>query len=1052
VVHGAVKSLFQLLGAVAAGLLLALPLFAWRLSTGPISLDVLTPYIEEALTAKDGSLIIRLDTTVLASGSGDRMLELRARNVRAYTPASDHPIASVPEVSLSLSGRALMGGVLAPYSVRLYGPHVHLVRDASGALLWGIGGGGESADAGEVVRDIKDALLGQPDAGKPGRHLQVFTIKNADLLVEDRALGTSWHAPDADISVRRTTDGVATEGKLRLDLAGEPGELSINAAYHKADESADGALRFTDIHPSVLARLGGPLAQLSAIDTKLAGTVRARIEGNGSLGSLSWDITGGAGALQLPPPLAAHHKIARAVLRGSLSQGTKRLDLTELTLDLGGPTVSLTGTAEGLGGETVVKADGMVREVPVDSVHDLWPEGLAPNARNWVIPNLKSGTVHEARVALALHSASGRFDDVVMDHLGGDIHVDGVTVDYLRPMPMARNTSAVCTYDASTFRIALKAGEVYGLKLREGMIILGGLDQALQTADIDLQIAGPATDALRLIDNPPLRYATALGVEPGKVSGDALARVRLKFPLLKALRLDDIGIKAHASLKGAAIPQVMMGLDLTDSNLELDVDAKGLDATGKVVLGTIPASLVWRENFSAKTAPFRSRYQLQAPAVSEAQRKLLGLDRPPFVSPFISGPAAANVTATFMEGGRGEIEAKADLTPSGMSLPGLGWQKDVGKPGSAEVSVRLDKKKVSSVPRFVVTAGDLNARGSVSFTADGAARRVEFQKLAYGRTDGEGSIVLRPKAEGGGLDIAFRGSSFDGQPLISRNGAAPAEDSGSGSDLPPMSVAATVKTLWLSDHGSVANASASLQRDEHDWHTLTLKGGLGGGKIFSASLQQGNAKRRNFIVGSDDAGAVMRAFDIYDDLVGGKLSVDGYIDDTQKAQPFIGTARVSDYHIRNAPALARLLTVAALTGIVDVLQGEGVSFSSMEAPFTLSNGLLEFRDARAWGPALGITARGQIDLDHSRMALEGTVVPAYVLNSALGKIPVLGWLITGGETGGGVIAFNYSMKGPTHDPGVVVNPLSALTPGFLRNLFNIFDNGSETDARGKTGK
>jgi uncharacterized protein YhdP len=135
------------------------------------------------------------------------------------------------------------------------------------------------------------------------------------------------------------------------------------------------------------------------------------------------------------------------------------------------------------------------------------------------------------------------------------------------------------------------------------------------------------------------------------------------------------------------------------------------------------------------------------------------------------------------------------------------------------------------------------------------------------------------------------------------------------------------------------------------------------------------------------------------------------------------------------------------------LQGEGVGFSSLEVPFTLSDGLLEVHDGRAWGAALGLTAKGQIDLDRSQMALEGTVVPAYVFNSVLGNIPVLGWLITGGDKGSGVIAFNYSMKGPTADPSVVVNPLSMLTPGFLRKLFNIFDDGSSTDARkGNPGK
>jgi hypothetical protein len=42
------------------------------------------------------------------------------------------------------------------------------------------------------------------------------------------------------------------------------------------------------------------------------------------------------------------------------------------------------------------------------------------------------------------------------------------------------------------------------------------------------------------------------------------------------------------------------------------------------------------------------------------------------------------------------------------------------------------------------------------------------------------------------------------------------------------------------------------------------------------------------------------------------------------------------------------------------------------------------------------------------------------------------------EKGGGVIAARYSVRGPLESPEVTVNPLSTFTPGFLRNLFNIF--------------
>ena len=1040
-----------------AGLLVAVPLFAWRLSAGPLSLDFLTPYIEAALTSHDGALWVRLDSTVLAAGDG-HTLEIHAINVRAYMAGNDAAIASVPEMALTLSGSALIRGVVAPNSIRLQGPNVRLIRDPDGTLQWGEGGESEApagatpssepaANAGAVVAAIKDALLGEPDSSKPGRTLRVFSIRNADLQIEDRALGTTWHAPQTDISIRRVADGLLAQGRASLDLSGERGDLGLEVAYHKGDGVVDGELRLAGIRPAMLARFGGPVAQLSIIDMPLAGSVSVRMDGAGAVERLAFDLSGGAGELQLPAPFSGSRKVAGASLRGEFGRNLARLDLSELRIDLGGPSLTVAALVDGLGGaDTSIKAEAVLRDVPVDQVGELWPASLAANARDWVVPNLSKGMVREASLTLSVRSPSGKFDDMVLDHVGGEIRPEGVTVDYLRPMPPAKNTAAVCTFDASSFRIALKAGEVFGLRLKEGTIVFTGLDKEDQFADIDLMIAGPATDALRLIDSPPLRYAQALGIEPGKIGGEAVTRLHLRFPLLKALRLDDLAIKANAVVKAVKIPKVMMGLDLNDGVLELAVDAKGLDASGPVMLGSIPGTLLWRENFSAKGVPFRSRYQVKAPVVSEDQRKVLGLDGAPFVAPFIAGPVGADVTATFSDGGKAEIEAKVDLTPSAMQLPGLGWKKEAGKPGNAEVTVKLDHKLISSVPRFVVAAGDLDTRGSVSFNPEGGARRIEFAKLAYGRTSGDGAITLRP--DKAGLDIVFKGASFDAEPAISRDEGDKKGNRTEADKPPAMTINATARSLWVSDKGAIQNATVALGRDAEEWRSMSVKGGLVGGKIFAATLQQqAGVKRRAFSVTSDDAGGVMRTFDIFGDMEGGDLGIEGYVDDTRKDQPFVGTIKVSDYHVRNAPVLARLVTVAALTGVVDLLQGEGVGFSSLEAPFTLADGLVEVKDVRAWGAALGITAKGQIDLDRSRIAMEGTVVPAYALNSVLGKIPVLGWLVTGGEKGGGVIAFNYTMKGSTDDPVVTVNPLSALTPGFLRNLFNIFDDGSETNAR-----
>ena len=52
----------------------------------------------------------------------------------------------------------------------------------------------------------------------------------------------------------------------------------------------------------------------------------------------------------------------------------------------------------------------------------------------------------------------------------------------------------------------------------------------------------------------------------------------------------------------------------------------------------------------------------------------------------------------------------------------------------------------------------------------------------------------------------------------------------------------------------------------------------------------------------------------------------------------------------------------------------------------------------------------------------------------LGSIPVIGDIFVG-KKGEGIFALNYTVQGPFKSAQVAVNPLSALTPGFLRGIF-----------------
>ena len=102
--------------------------------------------------------------------------------------------------------------------------------------------------------------------------------------------------------------------------------------------------------------------------------------------------------------------------------------------------------------------------------------------------------------------------------------------------------------------------------------------------------------------------------------------------------------------------------------------------------------------------------------------------------------------------------------------------------------------------------------------------------------------------------------------------------------------------------------------------------------------------------------------------------VDADYDDTTRDHTLSGTLGINDFRISRAPVLGKLLQAVTLYGLVDALGGPGLSFSRLTAPFQFNDQALILRDARAFSPSLGLTAKGRIDRTGNRLDLEGTLV------------------------------------------------------------------------------
>jgi uncharacterized protein YhdP len=1071
-----------LVGLIAVTALLAGVAF-WRLSAGPVDLDFLTPEIEAALSDPAAGISVEIGKTQVTWEEGRRSIDLHARDVRVHA-ANGEPLAALPDVALRLSLRALVQGVIAPTLIEVQGAHVSIVRLQDGSFHFGpwleasatetsaSAPDTASADMSTLIPDIVDRLLSKPTPSDPLSFLRVARIVGGRVTVDDRKLSATWTAPYADIELRRQSTGIAGEIALTLDLAGHQADLIALLDFGRESRRLDAAVQFSDLMPEAVVSLVPGLEAIGGLTMPLAGSVSASLDSSGVLQDLDFELRGADGAFNyetfFPEPL----EIAELRASGTLSARDRRISIDEAfvqygTPDAPGPSLSMSGTVQsaldGFRGDLDLDIQISARNVPADELARYWPVPLAENPRKWVLENIAKGTADAADLHATLSAPEGDFEQGILHELTGNMAYSGLDVHYLAPMPPVSGVSGTATFDKDRITFRPEGGRLGKLELRETFVEITGLVLEKELMKIDVPVVGPLSDALQLLDHRRLKLVSKLGLDPATFSGAAAARLRFDFPLLKDLSFDHIKLAALANLEQVEAEDLVLDQDVTEGSLKLALDLDGMQLTGPVVFAGIPMTIAWTESFEDKKAE-QTRVDISAQRVDARGRAALGLP----LEGYLSGPIGLDAVVRRNRKKISTVTATLDLRESQLDVPELVWSKPAGTAGKANVTLILDGERPVSLSALDIEAGTLRARGTADFDDKGQAlARLNLRSLTVDDTDLRDVLV---DFSDKGADIAFGGGVLDIEPWL---GASPEkeqaevgaptkltqDDSGAApqeSDEPrtPLRLkGGKLDALVFAPGRYLENVGIDLERSAAGWEKFVLEGtvpkslwhsdkGESGAdlsgdtpKVLSVNFKPNSEGGKTLLVTTPDMGAALRALNALDTVNGGRLEIVGSSDGPLPSAEFKGRIEGHDYVLVGAPNLARLLTVASLTGISDLLSGNGIRFTRLVGEFTLQDGIMHSDLMRAYGPALGLTAKGSFDFESDQTDFRGTIVPAYTVNRILGEIPLLGPLLTGGE-GEGVFAATYWAKGKLGDLDVSVNPLAALAPGFLRSLFS----------------
>ena len=1010
-----IKGIYRVIEFILGFVIILTLLLVIRLSRGPIEIKNLTPVIVDALVSNEKGVEVNMENAFIELAfSRGRLMDIRLNELNVID--NEGFVLSVEKANISFNPFWLLLGRVVVRDIDLYKPYIQM----------------DFTDTSDKAA-VKDVPPARPIGRKLNRarryaeRLDSVKITDAEVVLKIRP-DASVLLPDLDILILREDEKMdfSAAGKFYFD--GAFIDWNMNALYQLNDKTMAFEVFVDDVD---LYKMKSIVPMFENV--KL--TLDASVKGNLNLTQLkeNWRnafngvtfkaATQSAGSLYLPKPLDTTYQVQKAEIMGAIDPKLEQIHLNHSKVQILDKTAEVNAQVSGLGvlfetgdfSSLPISLTAEINDIPMAEVPHLWPAYLGTDAHDWIRQNISGGVITKATLFLGMKGEN-------ITGLSSVLDVKGVTVRYVDEMLPATNVSGIVSLDLNSAKIQVLGGQVNNVQAVGGYVNFLKLDEDVPLFDMDVEFKGRVQDGLKIVATEPLKVCDMSVLVPCK-SGKGMAKghVALSFPFVDEDAIADlIKYAVTVDLDDTSFPLPKTDWTVSEGNFKLFVNNDKLTIKGRGLLDDKPMQLDVLQLFD-DDKEHDSVYQVRLPVTAS-------MITPYFEQApnFLKGSLLTDITIRPLTDNENTVGLEFGLKDAEISLP-IGYVKEFNQNGTLKATLSIVNDQLAAVPSIYLSIPDENIliKGRVDFPKN-TVFQLNLSQIKAPRTDAN---MMLSYGNDGNFDVNIAGTSLDIADLLHGdffNRPYSAEEAQKVNQMKPkdFSVKAKVDTLYLSEkEKSFSNVELELKKQNGYWQQI--KGSLMGNVPFTFALTDDKSA---LSIQTQDVGEFLRRSGYTDRIKGGTLnttltqSQDGTLS---------GQINVKDYQLTDT---SFFMQAATLLGIVDAVRGNTIHFDRALIPFKLSpTHVVTIEDAVASGTALGITMRGTVDSE--KVALNGSVVPAYALNSLPGKIPVVGTLLSG-EEGGGLFGVSYAISGKTDKPEFSFNPASLLTPGIFRRLFD----------------